>query len=58
MKCSNEIYDSRNINYSKGAQDRNQYVEEQAKIMLSSLGYDPNSEFTIHEQFLIKHKLL
>lgn len=58
MKCSDEIYEGRNINYSKGAQDRNEYVEEQAKIMLSNLGYDPNSEFSIHEQFLIKHKLI
>ena len=58
MRCSDEIYENRNINYSKGAQDRNEYVEEQSKIMLSNLGYDPNSEFTIHQQFLIKHNLI
>jgi len=58
MRCSDEIYENRNINYSKRAQDINDYVEEQSKIMLSNLGYDPNSEFTIHQQFLMKHKLI
>ena len=58
MKCSESIYESRNMNYSMGAQERNKYVEEQSKIMLTNLGYDVNSEFTVHEQFLIKHKLI
>ena len=57
IKCSEEIYSSRNMNYSMGAQERNQYVEEQSKLMLTRLGYDVNSEFSIHEQFLIKHNL-
>ena len=57
-KCSALVYDEREINYKKGAQDRNQYVEEQAKIMLKNLGYDFDSEYTIHEQFLIKNKLI
>ena len=57
-KCSKLVYDEREINYKKGAQDRNQYVEEQSKIMLQNIGYDFNSPFTIHEQFLIKHKLI
>lgn len=58
IKCSEEIYSERTINYSAGAQERNQYVEQQSKIMLTNLGYDPNSIFTIHEQFLIKHNLI
>lgn len=56
--CCRIIYKERNMNYSKGAENRNLYVEEQTKIMLSSLGYDPNSTYSIHEQFLIKHKLI
>jgi hypothetical protein len=57
-KCSALVYDEREINYKKGAQDRNQYVEEQSKIMLESIGYDFNSDLSVHEQFLIKHKLI
>jgi hypothetical protein len=57
-KCSALVYDEREINYKKGAQDRNQYVEQQSKIMLENIGYDFNSDMTIHEQFLIKHKLI
>lgn len=58
IKCTELVYSQREINYTAGAQERNQFVEDQAKIMLSNLGYDPNSSFTIHEQFLIKHKLI
>ena len=57
-KCGELVYDEREINYKKGAQDRNQYVEEQAKIMLKNIGYDFNSDLSVHEQFLIKHKLI
>jgi hypothetical protein len=58
MRCSDVMYDNRNINYTKGAEDRNQYVQEQSKLMLENIGYDYNSQFTIHEQFLMKHKLI
>ena len=57
-KCAEIVYDERVINYSQGAQDRNDYVEEQSKIMLQNIGYDYNSELSVHEQFLIKHKLI
>jgi hypothetical protein len=57
-KCAEIVYDERVINYSQGAQDRNDYVEEQSKMMLKNMGYDFNSELSIHEQFLIKHKLI
>ena len=57
-KCSELVYNERVINYSQGAEDRNQYVEEQSKLMLQNIGYDYNSPFSIHEQFLIKHKLI
>jgi hypothetical protein len=57
-KCAEIVYDERVINYSQGAQDRNDYVEEQSKIMLQNIGYDYNSELSIHQQFLIKHKLI
>ena len=56
--CKQIVYDERVINYTKGAEDRNQYVEEQSKLMLQNIGYDYNSQFTIHEQFLMKHKLI
>lgn len=58
IKCSQTIYADRNMNYSMGAKERNEFVEREAKIMLSNLGYDLNSEYTIHEQFLIRHKLI
>jgi hypothetical protein len=57
-KCSNIVYNERNINYTSAAQERNEYVEQQSKMMLESIGYDYNSEFSIHEQFLMRHKLL
>ena len=57
-KCSELVYNERVINYSQGAEDRNQYVEEQSKLMLQNIGYDYNSQFTIHQQFLMKHKLI
>jgi hypothetical protein len=57
-KCSELVYDERLINYKQGAQDRNQYVEEQSKIMLENIGYDFNNELSVHEQFLIKHNLI
>jgi len=57
-ECSKLLYDERNINYTQGALDRNQYVEEQSKILLKNIGYDFNSELSIHEQFLIKHRLV
>lgn len=58
MKCSDEIYEGRNMNYSMGAQERNKYVEDQSKIVLGNLGYRYDSPFSIHEQFLIRHKLI
>jgi hypothetical protein len=57
-KCAGLIYQERVINYSQGAQDRNEYVEEQSKMMLKNMGYDFNSDLSIHQQFLIKHKLI
>jgi hypothetical protein len=57
-KCAEIVYDERIINYSQGAQDRNEYVEQQSKLMLQNIGYDYNSDLSIHEQFLIKHKLI
>ena len=57
-KCSKILYDSREINYKKGAQDRNEYIQEKSKMMLENIGYDFNSEFTIHQQFLMKHNLI
>jgi hypothetical protein len=57
-KCAEIVYDERIINYSQGAQDRNEYVEQQSKLMLQNIGYDLNSELSVYEQFLIKHKLI
>ena len=57
-KCAGLIYEERVNNYTKGSQDRNDYVEQQSKIMLQNIGYDYNSELSVHEQFLIKHKLI
>ena len=57
-KCSGLIYQERVINYTKGSQDRNDYVEQQSKLMLENIGYDFNSDLTIHEQFMIKNNLI
>ncbi len=57
-KCCKLLYDEREINYLKGAQDRADYIEEQSKKMLINLGYDYNSQYSIHEQFLMKHNLI
>jgi hypothetical protein len=56
--CKQIVYNERVINYTQGADDRNQYVQEQSKLMLENIGYDYNSQYTIHEQFLMKHKLI
>lgn len=58
IKCSELIYEDRNMNYSMGAQERNKYVEEQSKLILRNLGYETNGQYSIHEQFLIKHNLI
>ena len=58
MRCSDLIYNNRNINYTKGAVDRNLYVENQSKLMLENIGYDYNSDLTIHQQFMIKNNLI
>jgi hypothetical protein len=57
-KCAGLIYQERVINYTQGAEDRNDYVEQQSKLMLENIGYDYNSQYTIHEQFMIKNKLI
>lgn len=57
-KCGEIVYGERVMNYTQGAQDRNEYVEEQSKIMLENIGYDFNSDLTIHQQFLMKHNLV
>ena len=57
-KCTKIVYEDRFINYTTGAQDRNEYVEQQSKLMLENIGYDYNSEYTIHQQFLMKHNLI
>ena len=57
-KCGKLVYNERVTNYKQGAQDRKNYVEEQSKLMLENIGYDFNSEFTIHQQFLMKHNLV
>ncbi len=57
-KCGEIVYEDRAKNYTSAAQDRNEYVEEQSKKMLENIGYDFNSEYTIHQQFLMKHNLV
>lgn len=56
--CSDMRYDERSINYTQGAIDRNLYVENQSKLMLENIGYDYNSDLTIHQQFMIKNNLI
>jgi hypothetical protein len=57
-KCLEKLYSERAINYMSGAKDRADYIEEQSKQMLINLGYDYNSQYSIHEQFLMKHNLI
>ena len=57
-KCAGVVYQERVINYTQGAEDRNDYVEQQSKLMLENIGYDFNSDLTIHEQFMIKNNLI
>ena len=57
-KCREILHDEREINYLKGAEERRDYIKQKSKLMLENLGYDFNSEFTIHQQFLIKHNLI
>ena len=57
-KCAKIVYEDRNKSYTYGAKERNEYVEQQSKIMLENIGYDFNSDLTIHQQFLMKHNLV
>jgi hypothetical protein len=57
-KSGKIVYDKRSMNYTFGAKERNEYVEQQSKIMLENIGSDYNSEYTINEQFLMRHNLL
>ena len=56
--CGKLIYEERNINYITGAKERNDYIQKHSRIMLTNIGYDYNSEFSIHQQFLMKHNLI
>ena len=44
--------------YIDSAKTRKDFDAEQSKILLKNIGYDIDGEFTIHEQFLIKHNLV
>ncbi len=57
-ECGKLIYEERNINYIHGAKERNDYIQKHSKIMLTNIGYDYNSEYSIHQQFLMKHNLI
>ena len=58
IKCSEEISGIRTDHYHNGAQERSDYVREQSRLMLENIGYKYDSDYTIHEQFLIKHNLV
>ena len=44
--------------YVECAKKRRDYDVEQSRILLQNIGYDYESEYSIHEQFLIKHNLI
>jgi len=58
MVCWDRISGLRDMNYDNGAKLRTIYVEEQSKLMLENIGYDFNSDLTIHQQFMIKNNLI
>lgn len=57
MECSTKTYQDRHKSYVEGSIKRKELDIEESKIILKNLGYNLNSEYTVYEQFLIKHKL-
>ena len=58
MKCSKSMVAEQRDLYVECAKKRRDYDVEQSKILLQNIGYDYESEYSIHEQFLIKHNLV
>jgi hypothetical protein len=56
--CSSKTYEERHQRYIGGSKKRRDLDIEECKMLLKTLGYDIDSEFTIHQQFLIKHNLI
>jgi hypothetical protein len=44
--------------YVQCAKNRKDFDIQQSKILLQNIGYKYDSEYSIHEQFLIKHNLV
>ena len=58
IDCANKTYDERHERYSAGHRKRRQMDKDECKMILENLGYKFNTEYTIHQQFLIKHNLI
>jgi hypothetical protein len=58
IKCSVAMVDEQRQLYIDSAKTRKDFDIKQSKILLRNIGYDLNSEFSVHEQFLIKHNLV
>jgi hypothetical protein len=58
IKCAVAMSQDQREMYVQSAKTRKDFDLEQSKILLRNIGYDFDSEYTIHEQFLIKHNLV
>jgi hypothetical protein len=58
IKCAQAMSEDQREMYVQCAKNRKDFDSEQSKILLENIGYKYDSEYTIHEQFLIKHNLV
>jgi hypothetical protein len=58
IKCAVAMSEDQREMYVQSAKHRKDFDSEQSKILLENIGYNYDSEYTIHEQFLIKHNLV
>jgi hypothetical protein len=58
IKCATVMADDQRQLYVDCAKARKDFDTEQSKMLLRSIGYDTDGDFSVHEQFLIKHNLV
>jgi hypothetical protein len=58
IDCLSKTYEERNRKYIEGSNRRRQLDIEESRLLLRNLGYDTDGQYSIHEQFLMKHNLV
>lgn len=52
-----DCYKKFSMDCVNGKSKKTEEVKRQARLILENMGYDYNSDYSVHEQFLIRHNL-